>query len=90
MNAEHSYYNIPMAATANPNLQDTLNPPPPMEGGLSNAAHPIACIFTFLFKAAAFLVYPFVYAATSYWAISSAKSIPSSSWCSSAHLTSGQ
>lgn len=29
----------------------------PNEGGLAHASHPIACIFTFLFKAAAFLVY---------------------------------
>lgn len=60
---------------ANTTMQDNINP---SEGGLSNAAHPVACIFTFLFKAASFFVYASIKVATSYSEISSQMSIPSS------------
>ena len=60
---------------ANAAMQDNLNP---IEGGLSNAAHPVACIFTFLFKAVAFLVYSSPHTATSSSATSSPTLTPSS------------
>lgn len=54
---------------ANAAMQDNFSP---IEGGLSNASHPVACVFTFLFKAASFLVYGCPHSATSSWATSSA------------------
>jgi hypothetical protein len=43
-------------------VQDNIQPEAP--GGLANAAHPFACVFTFIFKATAFFMYNLINKAT--------------------------
>lgn len=61
----------------------------PHDYDLSAAGHPFCCIFTFVFKVSAFIMYSLEYPVTSSSATSSAWSPPSSSSPSWAQSTSG-